>query len=102
MAAEQFFGGFPMAVVRARSAPPYALILFVVLWAISTVLAVLFYLGQTRAEEAKVDSDKAMASYVATGADRQFATDLLQQKPGSSVLGIAQDQINTLKKAIGA
>jgi len=93
-----------MAVVRARSAPPYALILFVVLWGISTALAVVFYLGATRAEEAKSDSDKAMASYVATGADRQFATELLQQKSGgaTSALGIAQEQINALKKAIGA
>ena len=40
-----------MAVVRSRSAPPYGLILFVALWVVSTVLAVLFYLKWGTAQQ---------------------------------------------------
>ena len=45
-----------MAVVRARSSPPYALISFVALWVISTVLAVIFYVQSSKWEQAKNDA----------------------------------------------
>jgi cell division protein FtsB len=71
-----------MAVVRARSAPPYALILFVFLWVVSTALAVTFYLSSSRLEEdAAVNQKKFDAD---TSAKRQ-----------------TDEQIVSLKKAIG-
>jgi len=42
-----------MAVVRARTAPPYALIAFIALWVVSTILAVLFYLQWNKSEQAR-------------------------------------------------
>ena len=73
-----------MAVVRARSAPPsYSLVLFVILWAISTVLAVLFYYNGAKAGDELDKAKKDLANH-------------------STQAAAAQSQIDSLKKAIGA
>jgi flagellar biosynthesis GTPase FlhF len=105
MATESFYGGFTMAVVRARSAPPYALILFVFLWVVSTALAVTFYLSGSKAQE---DAATAKKSYDAAYSprDQAFMQQLLAEKGtgagASSALGIANQQISSLKKLIGS
>jgi len=50
-----------MAVVRARTAPPYALIAFIALWVVSTILAVLFYLQWNKAQQATEDLRRSTA-----------------------------------------
>ncbi len=94
-----------MAVVRARSAPPYALILFVFLWVVSTALAVTFYLSSSRLEEDAATNQKKYDS-IFTMRDQPVVSKLNSEKlPGSnatSALGLAEAQIEALKKAVGA
>jgi hypothetical protein len=105
MATEQFYGGFTMAVVRARSAPPYALIFFVFLWVVSAVLAVMFYLSAAKAQDDAAAKQKTYDAAFSTR-DQTLMQQLLAEKgPGvgpSSALGIAGQEIASLKKLIGS
>ena len=94
-----------MAVVRARSAPPYALILFVFLWVVSTALAVTFYLSASKAQEDAASKQKTYDAAFSMR-DQAFMQQLLSEKgtgPGASTaLGIADQQISSLKKLVGS
>ncbi len=93
-----------MAVVRARSAPPYGYILLASLWVVSTVLAVMFYLNAAHAQD---DAATAKKNYDAVYSARDQATvqALLSQRPPGSpnltALGVAEQQLSSLKKTIG-
>lgn len=93
-----------MAVVRARSsAPPYLALLFVGLWIISTILAILFYIsgGRTSDDLKKAQDDLRT---IASQQDRMtILPELMKGVPaGQTALGVAAGQINSLKTAIGA
>jgi|GEM_PF-1347493 len=81
-----------MAVVR-RSSPPYALIIFIFLWAVSTGLAVFFYVKWTGtdAEARKVSgpADAAAIRSLSTGAGN------------ATVVASAQKKITDLESRIG-
>jgi hypothetical protein len=92
-----------MAVVRARSAPPYPLILFVILWVISTALAVMFYLGQSKAQTTLQDREKQY-SEAAHSSDAPIIQEFLKERtdPQASAIQTADNQIKALLKTIGA
>ncbi len=94
-----------MAVVRARSAPPYALILFVFLWVVSTALAVTFYLSASHAAEDAIAAKKTYDA-VYSPRDQAIVQRLLAEKGtavgATSALGIADQEITSLKKVIGS
>ncbi len=92
-----------MAVVRARSAPPYPLILFVILWVISTALAVMFYLGQAKAQATLQDREKQFSDAANPG-DTAIVQQLLKERtdPKASAIKTANTQIQALLKVIGA
>ncbi|HUO08784.1 MAG TPA: hypothetical protein VM008_10825 [Phycisphaerae bacterium] len=91
-----------MAVVRARSAPPYLALLFVGLWIVSTVLAILFYIsgGRTSDDLKKAQDD---LKNIASQQERMTVLpELLKGSTGKTALGVAAAQIESLKNAIGA
>jgi hypothetical protein len=76
------------------------LILFVVLWVISTILAVVFYMGQSKAEaQIRENEDQRKA---AIGQDQEILNRFISDNPGRSALATADQQIRDLKRAIGA
>lgn len=101
-----------MAMVRpARSTPPYALIVFIFLWIVSTGLAAFFYVqGGKQVAEAKADQDllAAIASRGERGSAGAVAT--LQENATAyraasgtklTVVGEAVREIDALKSKIG-
>ena len=92
-----------MAVVRARTSPPYALIIFVILWVISTGLAIYLFTQQSKLQQdaatARTDLDKYVLPRERAEAQRFIE---LGSKAGakSSAFAEATRQINDLKAAI--
>jgi hypothetical protein len=78
------------------------LIIFVVLWVISTGLAVFFYMGQSKLEAQIKETDQQRAD--AIGNDTKILTQVLAERtdPNASALATENKWINDLKKAIGA
>jgi hypothetical protein len=91
-----------MAVVRARNSPPYPLIIFVVLWVISTALAVFFYMGQSKLEAQIRETDQQRID--AIGNDTKILNQVLSDRtdPNASALATENKWVNDLKHAIGA
>ena len=88
-----------MAVVRGRSAPPYATIIFVFLWVISTGIAIWLAVEKGKAQKTADESDKALARAV-RGGDRATVDRLLAGKTNASAIGVADTYINHLKEVI--
>jgi hypothetical protein len=86
-----------MAVVRARSAPPYGLIAFAVLFVAATVVAVLMYLQWGTAQQ-KLDSLSQRYNAIAGPAEMATADEIrrgVDKAPTS--IAAAQSQINGFK-----
>src|SRR5688572_16911642 len=90
-----------MAVVRARSSPPVALIATVIVAVAATALAVLFYLNGTKAAQEAAEAN-AKLSRLASSSDLQNIVPGFAAGPNdkSSAVAIAQKQINELKALI--
>ncbi len=90
-----------MAVVRARSSPPYALIIFVFLWVVSTALAVVFYMQNEKTGKLLEDSDKAKTRLARANESRVVDT-ILEGKTTESAIAAASRQIDSLRLLIDA
>jgi hypothetical protein len=91
-----------MAVVRARSSPPYALIIFIFLWVVATALAVVFYMQFDKADKAREEAER-LARQVAKPSERALVSQFTEGQVGpnaDSALGVAYKQIQLLKLAI--
>jgi hypothetical protein len=84
-----------MAVVRARSAPPYALIGFVGLWLVSTAIAVLFYVQWSKAEK-ELNDTTARVERVGNRAELTTYAPTLAPDKTSTALGTAKTRLDTL------
>lgn len=71
-----------MAVVRpARSSPPYALIIFIVLWVISTALAVMFYVWWNNDVQTTERAEKELRAVASRNEINSPAVRLLVERP---------------------
>jgi len=90
-----------MAVVRARSSPPVALIATVIVAVAATALAVLFYLNGAKAAQDAADANAKLSKLASTNDLREIVPGFA---PGpndrSSAVAVAQKQINDLKMLI--
>jgi hypothetical protein len=86
-----------MAVVRARTSPPYALIFFVVLWVISTGIAVYLYTQQSELKKKTVEAEDKLNKYVKR--DEQALVDPHLKGTGTG-FSLIQDQRVKLIKVI--
>src|SRR3954467_10655463 len=89
-----------MAVVRARSSPPVALIATVIVAVASTALAVLFYVNWTKAIVEKDEATKRLDT-IASVTDRQSIVPAFAPSPTEKTsMAVAQKQVNDLKMLI--
>lgn len=92
-----------MAVVRARTSPPYALIIFVILWVISTGLAVFLFTQQSKLKQ-DADASRAELEKYVLPRERGDAQKLIEagaKGPAkSSAIAEATRQIKDLKEII--
>lgn len=96
-----------MAMVRpARSTPPYALIIFIFLWIVSTALAAVIYVqAGKQIEESKAEASELNA--IASKPERTLLVKTLQEsakadsKVKRTALGEAMRQVDALKSKIG-
>ncbi len=91
-----------MAVVRARSAPPYGLITFIALWVITTGFAVLFYLNWVKADLELADKTKLYDKVAKQSEAGAIGKSIADQSKDSSLsyLAAANKQLSDLKIAI--
>jgi hypothetical protein len=95
-------GGFFMALVRARSAPPYALISCIFRWVVATALAVVFYMQFDKADKAREEAERLERQVVKPG-EKTLVSQLLEGQSGAnakSALGVAYEQIQLLKLTV--
>src|SRR5512146_2666949 len=88
-----------MAVVRAQSSPPYALIVFVFLTVVCAGVAVWMAVGQGDLKTKAENAQKELAR-VEGPRDSAFAQQLLQGAKNQTALSVAQGQITQLKGLI--
>ncbi len=91
-----------MAVVRARSAPPYALISFVALWVLSTVLAVLFYVQLSGTQKDLASAQRLTKDVATSNEQATFGKDLLANTSDKNLteMGVAKNEIEAMKTII--
>lgn len=89
-----------MAVVRARSAPPYGLILFVFLTVVFAALTVVFYLQGSKAEKDRADLEKSISSVASPKEIQNDVRDLVSGNPNATALGVAMGQARKNKEAL--
>jgi hypothetical protein len=95
-----------MAVVRGRSAPPYATIIFVFLWVISTGLAIWFAVEKGKSDKIAADAtSKLKTNQTAGSASDKQMTNLKQviepaaQKNPDEVVGDATEALKAVGKS---
>jgi hypothetical protein len=89
-----------MAVVRARSSPPYALIVFVFLTVIATGIAIWLGVGKGDAEKRLEAKDKELVR-LKKASDEQLVNQLLTGRtPNDTAMFVAGKHMNDLKTAI--
>jgi hypothetical protein len=89
-----------MAVVRARSSPPYALIVFVFLSVIFLGIAIWLGIGKGDAEKRLEAKDKELAQVKGPNDRKTFEALMRDNKSNASALSIANTQITRLKSVI--
>ena len=76
-----------MAVVRARSTPPYGLILFVFLTVVFAALAIVFYLQGAKADKDRADAEAQIGRIASPTERRTEVQDLLTGNPNGLAAG---------------
>ena len=92
-----------MAVARTgRNSPPYVLILFVVLWVISTALAVLFYVNLGKRLEASTTTASQLAKFVSPAEmNNNTVQNMLSNATATdTVVGMLNHRVHELEAAI--
>src|ERR1035437_2622700 len=88
-----------MAVVRARSSPLYALIVFVFLTVISAGIAIYLAVRIGNVEKIAADKQKELER-IKRKSDNALVETLLKGGSNKSALGAAGEQISLLKKLV--
>jgi hypothetical protein len=88
-----------MAVVRARTAPPYGLIAFVALWVIATVFAILFYVKWSQTDKELQDANRAFKEIASKTEISTIGSAIKNESSdkASTALKIAQNEIDAMK-----